>query len=75
MNSVMTPHSAGREELACGFEHALTFTGAGMSKFAADMPDGQTVASHIKPSIAAAYESGTMTPLSRHQGGYHERAA
>jgi hypothetical protein len=27
------------------------------------MPDGQTVASHIKPGIAAAYESGTMTPL------------
>lgn len=27
------------------------------------MPDGQTVASHIKPSIAAAYENGTMVPL------------
>lgn len=27
------------------------------------MPDGQTVASHVKPAIASAYESGTMTPL------------
>lgn len=27
------------------------------------MPDGQTVASHVKPVIASAYESGTMTPL------------
>lgn len=27
------------------------------------MPDGQTVATHIKPSIAAAYESGSMQPL------------
>jgi hypothetical protein len=27
------------------------------------MPDGQTVASHIKPSIASAYQSGTMQPL------------
>jgi len=27
------------------------------------MPDGQTVASHIKPRIAQAYESGNMLPL------------
>lgn len=27
------------------------------------MPDGQTVASHIKPGIALAYETGSMTPL------------
>jgi hypothetical protein len=27
------------------------------------MPDGQTVAEHVKPRIAAAYESGTMQPL------------
>lgn len=27
------------------------------------MPDGQTVASHIKPSIASAYATGTMVPL------------
>jgi hypothetical protein len=27
------------------------------------MPDGQTVATHIKPRIAAAYESGSMLPL------------
>lgn len=27
------------------------------------MPDGQTVGAHIKPSIAAAYDSGTMQPL------------
>jgi len=27
------------------------------------MPDGQTVATHIKPRIADAYESGTMMPL------------
>lgn len=27
------------------------------------MPDGQTVGSHVRPRIAAAYESGTMQPL------------
>lgn len=27
------------------------------------MPDGQTVATHIKPRIAEAYSSGQMTPL------------
>jgi hypothetical protein len=27
------------------------------------MPDGQTVSDHVRPRIAAAYESGTMTPL------------
>jgi hypothetical protein len=27
------------------------------------MPDGQTVATHIRPRIAAAYESGKMLPL------------
>jgi hypothetical protein len=27
------------------------------------MPDGQTVSSHVRPRIAAAYESGNMTPL------------
>jgi len=27
------------------------------------MPDGQTVATHVKPRIAQAYESGSMTPL------------
>lgn len=33
------------------------------------MPDGQTVASHIKPRIALAYESGTMAPLLPPPGG------
>lgn len=27
------------------------------------LPDGQTVGRHVKPRIAAAYESGQMTPL------------
>jgi len=27
------------------------------------MPDGQTVAEHVKPRIAAAYDSGIMQPL------------
>jgi hypothetical protein len=27
------------------------------------MPDGQTVSEHVKPRIAAAYESGSMQPL------------
>lgn len=27
------------------------------------MPDGQTVSAHVRPKIAAAYESGTMVPL------------
>ncbi len=27
------------------------------------MPDGQTVATHIKPRIADAYETGSMVPL------------
>lgn len=27
------------------------------------MPDGQTVAAHVKPSIAQAYETGSMQPL------------
>lgn len=27
------------------------------------MPDGQTVASHVRPRIAAAYESNSMQPL------------
>lgn len=27
------------------------------------MPDGKTVASHVKPTIAAAYETGSMMPL------------
>lgn len=27
------------------------------------MPDGQTVSSHVRPRIAAAYESGSMQPL------------
>jgi hypothetical protein len=27
------------------------------------MPDGQTVSSHVRPKIAAAYESGNMVPL------------
>jgi hypothetical protein len=27
------------------------------------MPDGQTVAAHIKPRIAMAYETGSMQPL------------
>lgn len=27
------------------------------------MPDGKTVATHIRPRIAAAYESGAMQPL------------
>jgi hypothetical protein len=27
------------------------------------MPDGQTVSSHVRPSIAKAYETGSMTPL------------
>ena len=27
------------------------------------MPDGQTVSDHVRPRIAAAYESGTMQPL------------
>lgn len=27
------------------------------------MPDGQTVSAHVRPSIALAYESGTMQPL------------
>lgn len=27
------------------------------------MPDGQSVSTHIRPRIAAAYESGEMTPL------------
>ena len=27
------------------------------------MPDGQTVATHIKPRIAEAYDSGSMLPL------------
>ena len=27
------------------------------------MPDGQTVAAHVRPRIAAAYESNTMQPL------------
>lgn len=27
------------------------------------MPDGQTVAEHVRPRIAAAYESGSMQPL------------
>lgn len=27
------------------------------------MPDGQTVATHVKPTIAKAYEQGSMVPL------------
>lgn len=27
------------------------------------MPDGQTVSEHVRPKIAAAYESGNMVPL------------
>jgi hypothetical protein len=27
------------------------------------MPDGQTVSSHVRPKIAAAYDTGTMQPL------------
>ncbi len=27
------------------------------------MPDGHTVAEHVRPRIAAAYETGTMQPL------------
>lgn len=34
------------------------------------MPDGKTVASHIKSSIAAAYESGSMQPLLPPPGAY-----
>ena len=33
------------------------------------MPDGQTVSSHVRPSIAKAYETGSMTPLLPPPGG------
>jgi len=36
------------------------------------MPDGRTVAEHIKPSLKLAYESGKMAPLLPH---YSERKA
>jgi hypothetical protein len=35
------------------------------------MPDGQTVATHIKPRIAQAYETGSMQPLLPPPGSHH----
>lgn len=55
--------------LALVIKAKLEAVDAGISQFEDEflanivMPDGQTVASHVRPKIAQAYEQGSMVPL------------